>query len=474
MNNVTRKLLCLAVLGSIFAEPLVQCMDSLPQDIKHSITSLYMELSLGYDFSLFKIITGKNPISSMTFSSDEKKILIESQNETTHLWHLSTDDLLESSLVQIKSLDLAAFKVDETTVLTTFTDNPAHIFEFATGNLLNILRGHTAPIFSLAFSPDKKTVLTGSRDNTAHHVDIKTGELLKTLEGHTDLITAIAFSPDGKTVLTGSKDTTVRLWDLSTGNLLKTYSNHTSAISSVIFSPQGTMIAAYSDNGTIILWKRCYISAEWAQTRRQSAREVFYELYYSKPEMAEPLDFLDEALTISTSFLKAMSATYAGKMLYTLFLNENFAKNLLERTTTLKGKVTLAPLFIFLAEALIDDSGPLADHNFITELCTKPVALRIALYNFLSFYCSFFHQLYKNECIEIIQHEEYSDIIDNYKKNPLKDIRMLLNEPKLCSLEGFTDYLFEAIGHLDNVNASVQHFFVHQVKPDLPPLENNT
>jgi uncharacterized protein with WD repeat len=124
----------------------------------------------------------RDPITSVSFSPDGKRIVSGSLDETAILWNA------------------------------------------ATGQELLTLKGHTDYVTSVAFGPDGKRIVSASNDRTVKVWDAVTGQEILTLRGHLSGVRSVAFSPDGRHIVGGGgvgflsgviPDNTVKIWTLT-------------------------------------------------------------------------------------------------------------------------------------------------------------------------------------------------------------------------------------------------------------------
>ena len=104
------------------------------------------------------------------------------------------------------SVNSVEFSSDGKRVVSGSSDQTIRIWDAQTGSpVLDPLEGHTGWVWSVAFSPDGKRVVSGSDDQTIRIWDAQTGSpVLDPLEGHTGQVLSVAFSPDGKRVVSVS------------------------------------------------------------------------------------------------------------------------------------------------------------------------------------------------------------------------------------------------------------------------------
>ena len=119
----------------------------------------------------------------------------------------------------------ASFSSDGKRIVSGSGDETIRLWDAETGELVRPpLEGHQSFVWSVAFSPDGKRIVSGSRDKTIRLWDAETGELVRPpLEGHQSFVSSVAFSPDGKRIVSESGDNTIRL---SAYNYLTNFQNN--------------------------------------------------------------------------------------------------------------------------------------------------------------------------------------------------------------------------------------------------------
>jgi WD40 repeat protein len=110
-----------------------------------------------------------------------------------------------------RAVNSAVFSSDGKRVVTASSDNTARVWDLTgPAPVATILAGHTNWVNSASFSPDGKRVVTASLDNTVRLWDLTgASPLVTVLAGHTPPGAQASFSPDGKSVVIAS-----RAWSL--------------------------------------------------------------------------------------------------------------------------------------------------------------------------------------------------------------------------------------------------------------------
>lgn len=195
------------------------------------------------------------PVNSVAFSPDGTQVLTGSEDGTVRLWDTTTGEQLHQYLGQSAEVNTVAFSPDGSKVVGGSKDGVAYVWDTVTEETLQRLEGHGGWVMSAVFSPDGTHILTSSRDDNLRLWDVETGELVQPpLEGHTDDVWTAAFSPDGRQIVSGGVDDNVRVWDAASGETTRILVGHIDDVWSVAFSPDGTQILSGSKDDTVRLW----------------------------------------------------------------------------------------------------------------------------------------------------------------------------------------------------------------------------
>ncbi|MDR1949338.1 MAG: caspase family protein [Spirochaetaceae bacterium] len=203
---------------------------------------------------LIRTLSGHtSSVNSVAFSPDGRRIVSGSQDNTIKVWNAENGTLIRT-LSHSDWILSVAFSPDGRRIVSGAQDNTIKVWNAETGALIRTLSGHGNNVFSVTFSSDGRRIVSGSWDDTVKVWNAETGTLIRTLSGHTNRVRSVAFSPDGRRIVSGANDKNIKVWNAETGTLIRTLSGHGNAVTSVAFSPDGWRIVSGSYDNTIKVW----------------------------------------------------------------------------------------------------------------------------------------------------------------------------------------------------------------------------
>jgi WD40 repeat protein/serine/threonine protein kinase len=131
-----------------------------------------------------------------------------------------------------------SFSPDGRRILTSSFDKTARVWDANTGTPISPRLAHGDTIVTASFRADGRRVITASRDRSARIWDVETGRPITPPLPHPSAVTAASYSKDGQSVFTLC-DRMGRLWDPDTGKPLSPPIEHEGGITSAAFSSDG-------------------------------------------------------------------------------------------------------------------------------------------------------------------------------------------------------------------------------------------
>lgn len=202
-----------------------------------------------------KLVGHGGPVYGLSFSPDNKFLLLGLEDKTVRLWSLDSYTALvlykghNQPVWDVKFLPLghyfASVSQDQTARLWA-TD---HIYP------LRIFAGHINDVDCVEFHPNLAYVFTGLSDKTCRMWDVQTGSCVRIFMGHTGPVNCMAVSPDGRWLASAGEDSVVNVWDAGLGRRLKTMKGHgRSSIYSLAFSRDGDVLVSGAADNTVRVW----------------------------------------------------------------------------------------------------------------------------------------------------------------------------------------------------------------------------
>ncbi|ETO30070.1 WD-40 repeat protein [Reticulomyxa filosa] len=187
------------------------------------------------------------------FSPNGRVVVSCSRDRTIRLWDVSTGTelmKLERNFDEIWDID---FSLDGRYIVSGLRDNTIRLWDLYSEIEMNQL-GHSKGVLNTQFSPNGEMIVSSSNDKTICLWNVKSGEILKRFEGHSDRVMRTRFSPDSKFIVSCSLDNTIRIWNIETETEWKILKGHTDQVYDVQYFPDGQTIVSCSRDNTIQLW----------------------------------------------------------------------------------------------------------------------------------------------------------------------------------------------------------------------------
>ena len=193
-----------------------------------------------------------NWVQSITFSTDNTKIISASTDQSLHIYDLQTLALEHTLLGHQSPIGLVVVHPISPIIYSADTSGLVFAWSLDTAKELWQLPAHESKINDLVVS--EKHLITASEDKSIKVWDIETRELLATLSEHTLAVQSLAISDDGKTLISGGSDTTVKIWNLDTFELIRNVQAHNSDIYALDINHKGDAFASGSSDNTVKIW----------------------------------------------------------------------------------------------------------------------------------------------------------------------------------------------------------------------------
>lgn len=209
-------------------------------------------------------------VSSITFSSNEDKIVSGSSSGALKVWDLEVSKQICNLIGHKSTVTCLEYHNYADYIASGSVDSQIRLWDLRRKGCIFTYKGHTNSINSLRFSPDSKWIASVSSDNLVKIWDLKAGKLLIDLKGHTGPVNSLEFHPNEFLLATGSSDRTVKFWDLERMENVSTSPPSPSAIKRILFEQNGKCcFTASQDYLQSVSWEpsECHDSVfcQWKQ-----------------------------------------------------------------------------------------------------------------------------------------------------------------------------------------------------------------
>jgi WD40 repeat protein len=220
----------------------------------------------------------KDSFHRIVFSTDNKKLIIASENNTAFAWNFTTnkkevvltgflnerdkgglnyDSKWESSMARyVRFKNSLLITRDGKSLIKGKFGKKIKQWDIATGKAVMEFNGHSKAVLCYDLSKDGSKLITGGGDGKIILWDMKTGDSLKTINSYKEPIFDIRFSADETRAVSCSWDASMKIHDLKTG-LRTTYIEFTDnyAAYNTIFHPGDIYILSAKLNNVVELWE---------------------------------------------------------------------------------------------------------------------------------------------------------------------------------------------------------------------------
>ncbi len=199
-------------------------------------------------------------VRTLEYSSDGRRLLTGSDDNTLKLWNLETKRPLETLRGHDGWIAKCTLSPDGKWALSASHDQHVRLWNlggYEETRVLggHVLNGHGDVVLNAALSRDGQFAATASRDRTARLWSVKHGTELKTFaEGHSFLSMRAIFSPDGRWLFTAAFDNTVRVWNVAHGTEVARL-DRTGRSAALAVSPDGKYLVTGSNDNSAKVWE---------------------------------------------------------------------------------------------------------------------------------------------------------------------------------------------------------------------------
>jgi WD40 repeat protein len=127
------------------------------------------------------------------------------------VWDSSTGETLKVLEGHTDGIWSVEFSSDGRRIVSGSDDNSVRVWDSSTGETLKVLEGHIDIVSSVGFSSDGRRIVSGSLDKSVRVWDSSTGEVLNTPEADTESVELATSSNDDRPFVFGPDDMSSRV-----------------------------------------------------------------------------------------------------------------------------------------------------------------------------------------------------------------------------------------------------------------------
>lgn len=193
------------------------------------------------------------PVTSVTWSFDDREIITGSNDGTLRLWDVAGLNFVRLFCGHTKAVLCVTSGVNRNRLISGSADQTVRVWDLDNGECLRICEGHHGDVTSVALNLSG-LALTGSNDHTIRSWDVNSGACDRVFAGNGGVVLSVSWAEDGCRFLSGSSDGTVRLWNKSRSTPVHVFEGHLRSVVSVVWSSDQRYALSGSLDKTVRLW----------------------------------------------------------------------------------------------------------------------------------------------------------------------------------------------------------------------------
>ncbi len=233
---------------------------------------------------------------SLAFSPDGGRIVSSGgygHGVHVKVWDAATGADIMTLRGHTQPVASVGYSPDGRRIISGSWDGTAILWDASTGAELMTLR-HGDTIWTVVVSPDGKRLVTGGNNDMLKIWDAQTGAEVRSLRVRELGVISAAFSPDGRRIVScGRTNPSVSVWDVETGaEVITLYPMGASTTSSIAASPDGQTLAVGHNEGITLLESAAPTAGYGRRQIAEAAQRLVQELYEKQGYYCEVLDRL--------------------------------------------------------------------------------------------------------------------------------------------------------------------------------------
>ncbi|KAJ4749718.1 hypothetical protein LUZ62_084123 [Rhynchospora pubera] len=172
-------------------------------------------------------------------------ILAVAVNDTVYLWNAITKSV--SELVTVDDpITSVSWDLDCRRIAIGLNNSHVQLYDPATNKMIRTLQGNDQDVLVGSLAWNNYLLTTGSADGLIINNDVRIrSPIVSTYDNHSDGICGLKWSPSGQYLASGGADKLVHIWDISKSDPLHRINDHTASVRALAWCPfQSNLLAS--------------------------------------------------------------------------------------------------------------------------------------------------------------------------------------------------------------------------------------